>query len=134
MTLMKENQERPLDRPHRLWCRVCRQYVQDRGDSRISDTRCPVCSIRGCLVFRYRKDLYAPACGDLFCDGSCQTLDCVPPTGIKKWTRSKTESKFRKDDVFCGTLLLVMVVLLGFAWYKTANQFENSMKEMRALR
>jgi hypothetical protein len=131
---MKESQKRPLDRPHRLWCRVCRQYVKDKGDSRISDTRCPSCSIRGCLVFRYRKDLHAPACGDLFCDGDCQVLECTVPTGIKKWVRPKTKSKIRKDDVFFGTLLLAMILVLGFAFYQTANNFENSMKAMRALR
>lgn len=81
---MIESRYRPTDRPHKLWCKVCRRYLLDKWNCSpkpkdVGFAECTKCEVLGSMVFRYRDDLYFPKCGNLFCVGDCEVLECAPP-------------------------------------------------------
>lgn len=62
-----ETRERPTDRPHELWCRVCEHTIKKRSTdtgevvrSDLSNALCKTCLCAGSLVWRYKLPEYVP--------------------------------------------------------------------------
>jgi len=130
MSNMIASYDRPKDRPHLLWCRVCHNYLPDKwtgNGSKPNNVKLLAgycCNISGSLIFRYRNDTYKPKCSNLFCLGDCDNLECNPPKNIVKSTISSSALRF-------GALLTCVAVVFYIVIFFVS--FKNDLDKLTTL-
>jgi hypothetical protein len=138
-----ESQQRPTDRPSKLWCRACdredRDYtmlvngVRVRLPNDVSTVTCGKCKCFGSLVWRYSlgqsdptyrapaavKPAWKPHCGDPACTGLCTDPECIPPEKpLAPVTAGEVVSTrdYIMDALYLGTVLAGVYQVGKWVW------------------